>query len=113
MTEDDEITNIENGTAEYFENDIITLSWNEHIQRRPGMYIGKTGDGTNSDDGIYVLIKEVIDNSIDEYMMGFGKVIGSDCRCNHRNRTRLWSRNSSGLAYRGGIKDEYRRQIRL
>ena len=75
MTEDDEITNIENGTAEYFENDIITLSWNEHIQRRPGMYIGKTGDGTNSDDGIYVLIKEVIDNSIDEYMMGFGKVI--------------------------------------
>ena len=75
MTEDDEITNIENGTAEYFENDIITLSWNEHIQRRPGMYIGKTGDGTNSDDGIYVLIKEVIDNSIDEYMMGFGKQI--------------------------------------
>ncbi len=69
------IINQENGTAEYLEGDIITLSWNEHIQRRPGMYIGKLGDGTNSDDGIYVLVKEVVDNSIDEYMMGFGKQI--------------------------------------
>lgn len=60
------------GSAAYSEDNIQTLVWNEHIQRRPGMYIGKLGDGTNSDDGIYVLIKEVIDNSIDEYMMGFG-----------------------------------------
>ena len=75
MTEEEPIINQENGTAEYGEGDIITLSWNEHIQRRPGMYIGKLGDGTNSDDGIYVLIKEVVDNSIDEYMMGFGKQI--------------------------------------
>lgn len=76
MTEEEPITNSrDTGTAEYIENDIITLSWNEHIQRRPGMYIGKLGDGTNSDDGIYVLIKEVVDNSIDEYMMGFGKQI--------------------------------------
>ncbi len=75
MTEEEPIINQESGTAEYGEGDIITLSWNEHIQRRPGMYIGKLGDGTNSDDGIYVLIKEVVDNSIDEYMMGFGKQI--------------------------------------
>ncbi len=63
------------GTADYSEDDIKTLDWKEHIQRRPGMYIGKLGDGTNSDDGIYVLLKEVIDNSIDEYMMGFGNRI--------------------------------------
>ena len=63
------------GTAEYNENDIQTLSWEEHIQRRPGMYIGKLGDGSTSDDGIYVLLKEVLDNSVDEYMMGFGNHI--------------------------------------
>lgn len=59
----------------YSEDNIVTLSWDEHIRRRPGMYIGKLGDGTNSDDGIYVLLKEVMDNSIDEFMMGFGKQI--------------------------------------
>lgn len=63
------------GTAEYNENDIQTLSWEEHIQRRPGMYIGKLGDGSTNDDGIYVLLKEVLDNSVDEYMMGFGNHI--------------------------------------
>ena len=57
------------------EDDIITLDPKEHIRRRPGMYIGKLGDGSNSDDGIYVLLKEVLDNSIDEYMMGYGKQI--------------------------------------
>ncbi|MBD5174509.1 MAG: type IIA DNA topoisomerase subunit B [Bacteroidales bacterium] len=62
----------------YSEKDIQTLDWKEHIQRRPGMYIGKLGDGTNSDDGIYVLLKEVLDNSIDEYMMGFGRQITVD-----------------------------------
>ena len=61
--------------ADYSEDDIRTLDWKEHIRRRPGMYIGKLGDGTNSDDGIYVLLKEVLDNAIDEYMMGFGKQI--------------------------------------
>lgn len=66
------------GTAEYIEDDIKTLEWNEHIRRRPGMYIGKLGDGSNSDDGIYVLLKEVLDNSIDEYMMGFGKQLVVD-----------------------------------
>ncbi|MCM1137944.1 MAG: toprim domain-containing protein [Muribaculum sp.] len=61
--------------ANYNEDDIKTLDWKEHIRRRPGMYIGKLGDGSNFDDGIYVLIKEVLDNAIDEYMMGFGKQI--------------------------------------
>jgi len=61
--------------VKYIDENIITLAWNEHIRRRPGMYIGKLGDGTYADDGIYVLLKEVLDNSIDEYMMGYGKVI--------------------------------------
>lgn len=62
-------------TANYSEDSIQTLIWYEHIRRRPGMYIGKLGDGTAPDDGIYVLFKEVFDNAIDEYMMGYGKVI--------------------------------------
>ena len=59
----------------YQEDNIVTLEWKEHIRRRPGMYIGKLGDGTSPDDGIYVLLKEVLDNAIDEFMMGFGKTI--------------------------------------
>lgn len=59
----------------YTEENIRTLDWKEHIRRRPGMYIGKLGDGSHADDGIYVLLKEAMDNSIDEYMMGFGKSI--------------------------------------
>ena len=62
-------------TQSYDEGTIQTLEWQEHIRRRPGMYIGKLGDGTSADDGIYVLLKEVLDNSIDEFMMGFGKKI--------------------------------------
>ncbi len=61
--------------ADYSEENIIHLDDMDHIRRRPGMYIGKLGDGSHSDDGIYVLIKETIDNSIDEYRMGEGKVI--------------------------------------
>lgn len=61
--------------AQYDESNIVTLSWNEHIRRRPGMYIGKLGDGSTPDDGIYVLLKEVLDNAVDEFMMGFGKVL--------------------------------------
>ena len=60
-------------TEEYGDSSIQSLSWNEHIRRRPGMYIGKLGDGTHPEDGIYVLIKEVIDNSIDEFRMKAGK----------------------------------------
>ena len=59
----------------YSEENIRTLEWREHIRLRPGMYIGKLGDGSSQDDGIYVLIKEVTDNSIDEFMMGNGKKI--------------------------------------
>ena len=61
--------------AEYNEASIKSLDWREHIRLRPGMYIGKLGDGSSPDDGIYVLLKETIDNSIDEFMMGFGRVI--------------------------------------
>jgi topoisomerase-4 subunit B len=61
--------------ANYSEDSIKTLDWEEHIRKRPGMYIGKLGDGKSKDDGIYILLKEVIDNSIDEYAMGFGKNI--------------------------------------
>lgn len=60
---------------EYSEDNIRTLQWNEHIRLRPGMYIGKLGNGDHQEDGIYVLLKEVIDNSVDEFMMGFGKTI--------------------------------------
>lgn len=59
----------------YTEDNIKSLDWQEHIRLRPGMYIGKLGDGSSVDDGIYVLLKEVIDNSIDEYVMGYGKSI--------------------------------------
>ena len=60
---------------DYTEDSIQTLDWQEHIRRRPGMYIGKLGDGSQADDGIYVLLKEVLDNSVDEFMMGNGKKI--------------------------------------
>ena len=59
----------------YSEDHIRTLDWIEHMRMRPGMYIGKLGDGSSPDDGIYILVKEVIDNAIDEYMMGYGKKI--------------------------------------
>jgi len=60
---------------QYTEDNIRSLDWKEHIRMRPGMYIGKLGDGSSPDDGIYILIKEVIDNSIDEFVMGTGKTI--------------------------------------
>ncbi len=60
---------------EYTEESIRSLDWKEHIRLRPGMYIGKLGDGSSADDGIYVLVKEVVDNCIDEYTMGYGKHI--------------------------------------
>ena len=61
--------------ASYTEDDIKSLDWKEHIRLRPGMYIGKLADGSNPEDGIYILLKEVLDNSIDEYVMGYGKEI--------------------------------------
>ena len=65
----------ESTAGSYTDDAIQTLKWNEHIRRRPGMYIGKLGDGSHPEDGIYVLTKEVIDNSIDEFNMGVGKQI--------------------------------------
>lgn len=62
-------------SANYTEDSIKSLDWKEHIRLRPGMYIGKLGDGSSQDDGIYILLKEVIDNSIDEFVMGHGKTI--------------------------------------
>jgi topoisomerase-4 subunit B len=60
---------------EYSQDDIKTLDWLEHMRLRPGMYIGKTGDGTSQDDGVYILLKEIMDNAIDEYIMGYGKKV--------------------------------------
>ena len=62
-------------TTQYTEDNIRSLDWKEHIRMRPGMYIGKLGDGSSADDGIYILLKEVLDNSIDEFVMGAGKTI--------------------------------------
>ena len=69
--------------AKYTEDNIRTLDWKEHIRLRPGMYIGKLGNGQSADDGVYILIKEVIDNSIDEFIMGHGKRI--DIQVNEDN----------------------------
>ncbi|MCE6990271.1 DNA topoisomerase IV subunit B [Dyadobacter sp. CY323] len=66
---------MESSNVQYDENSIKSLDWKEHIRLRPGMYIGKLGDGSSIDDGIYVLVKEIMDNSIDEHMMGNGKTI--------------------------------------
>jgi len=75
----------------YSEEHIKTLEWREHIRLRPGMYIGKLGDGSSQDDGVYVLLKEVMDNSLDEYMMGYGKKI--DVSINGKEvRVRDWGR---------------------
>lgn len=62
-------------TTQYTEDNIRSLDWKEHIRMRPGMYIGKLGDGSSADDGVYILLKEIIDNSIDEFVMGAGKTI--------------------------------------
>lgn len=70
-------------TEKYNEDSIRSLDWKDHIRLRPGMYIGKLGDGASHDDGIYVLIKEVLDNCIDEFVMGFGKEITITIEENH------------------------------
>ena len=75
MAENEDIIQDSAVSSSYDDSAIQTLEWNEHIRRRPGMYIGKLGDGSHAEDGIYVLIKEVIDNSIDEFNMGVGKQI--------------------------------------
>lgn len=71
----DEYVPVNSSAGNYGDDSITHLEWNEHIRRRPGMYIGKLGDGSHAEDGIYVLVKEVVDNSIDEFNMGAGKRI--------------------------------------
>lgn len=71
----DELDYTSVNSGQYSDDSIRTLDWKEHIRHRPGMYIGKLGDGSSQDDGIYVLIKEIIDNSIDEFVMGNGRTI--------------------------------------
>lgn len=77
MAKEKETTKASTGTNlfDYTEDSIKSLDWKEHIRLRPGMYIGKLGDGSSPDDGIYVLVKEVLDNCIDEYTMGYGKTV--------------------------------------
>ena len=94
----------------YNDDDIKTLDWMEHIRRRPGMYIGKLGDGSYADDGIYVLLKEVLDNSIDEYMMGYGKTI--EVTVEEGTVSVLWPRRSAGQGSRCLQQDEYRSKVR-
>ncbi len=97
-----------NPNDSYGDDAIVTLSPREHIRLRPGMYIGKLGDGTQADDGIYVLIKEVVDNSVDEFIMG------PAARSTFRSRTR-WCRcattaaASPQIARGGRQRDEHRR----
>ena len=78
--------------TQYNDDSIITLSWNQHIRKRPGMYIGKLGDGAHAEDGIYVLVKEVVDNSIDEFNMGAGKRIDIDITLDGQVRIRDYGR---------------------
>ena len=75
MAKEKETKSAEKNLFDYTEESIRSLDWKEHIRMRPGMYIGKLGDGSSPDDGIYVLVKEVIDNCIDEFAMGYGKTI--------------------------------------
>lgn len=76
----------------YTEDSIKSLDWREHIRLRPGMYIGKLGDGSQPEDGIYVLLKEVVDNSIDEHVMGYGKVIEVEISEDHQVSVRDYGR---------------------
>ena len=96
----------------YSEEHIRSLDWKEHIRLRPGMYIGKLGDGSADDDGIYVLLKEMLDNCIDEYVMGYGKKIEVDDRRHARGGARLRPRRAAGQGDRRGEQDQHRRQVR-
>ena len=78
----------------YTEDSIRSLDWKEHIRLRPGMYIGKLGNGSSPDDGVYVLLKEVMDNCIDEYVMGNGKTIEVSIK-NNKSKPCSFSKNLS------------------
>jgi topoisomerase IV subunit B len=94
--------------TKYTEDNIRSLDWKEHIRMRPGMYIGKLGDGSTADDGIYILLKEVLDNSIDEYVMGAGKTIEVSVQ-NQRVIVRDYGRgNTFGESSGSSFQNEYR-----
>ena len=95
----------------YTEDTIRTLDWKEHIRKRPGMYIGKLGDGSSQDDGIYVLLKEVLDNAIDEFMMGFGNRIDITINERYCSGQGFRTRHSPWKSARRGFKHEYGGQI--
>ena len=97
---------------EYTEESIKSLDWKEHIRLRPGMYIGKLGDGSSPDDGIYVLVKEVIDNCIDEYTMGYGKTVEVTIDKKNGDDSGLRPWHSAGKGCGCGQQDQYRGQIR-
>ena len=81
--------------ANYTEDDIKSLDWREHIRMRPGMYIGKLGDGSSADDGLYILLKEAVDNSIDEHIMGYGKEVRVEIDQEGRVEVRDFGRGDS------------------
>ena len=87
--EENELIPVDNNPVEYTDDNIRHLSDMEHVRTRPGMYIGKLGDGSHPEDGIYVLLKEVIDNSIDEFKMQSGKKIEIRVEENLRVSVRL------------------------
>ena len=98
-----------NPNDSYGDDAIVTLSPREHIRLRPGMYIGKLGDGTQADDGIYVLIKEVVDNSVDEFIMGAGRQIDISIEDKVVFGARLRPRHPPQIARGGRQRDEHRR----
>ena len=101
----------ENSKHVYDESKIKTLSSLEHIRLRTGMYIGRIGNGSHYDDGCYILLKEVIDNAIDEFIMGHGEEVQIDIEGNARHRARFRPRHPAGQG--GGLRfqDQHRREV--
>ena len=95
----------------YDESKIKTLSSLEHIRLRTGMYIGRIGNGSHPDDGCYILLKEVIDNAIDEYIMGHGKEVQINIEGTRVSRARFRARHSAGQGRGLRFQDQHRREI--
>ena len=107
--EENELIPVDNNPVEYTDDNIRHLSDMEHVRTRPGMYIGKLGDGSHPEDGIYVLLKEVIDNSIDEFKMQSGKKIEIRVEENLRVSVRDYGRGiPQGKLIRGSQCAEHR-----
>ena len=95
----------------YDEASVKSLDALSHIRLRTGMYIGRIGDGANPADGIYVLLKEVVDNSIDEFIMGSGRKVEITRDAGNRDHSRLRTRHSPGQSHRMRQPDQYWRQV--